>query len=107
MARAMYIVAVCDVLGFSNFVDETPLEELITRYENLVKAAKPHRFFSNTPTGRVADIPGVTSAVFNDTILLWARDDPESIESFCEVCGQSYCVVHPRRSSDPYGDRLR
>lgn len=110
MPRAAYIVAVCDVLGFSNFVDKTPLEELTTRYEDLVRAAKPHRFFSNTSTGRVLDIPGVTSAVFSDTILVWAADDPQSIESFARYADSlivwSVLEGLPIRMGIAFGDCL-
>jgi hypothetical protein len=64
------MVAVCDILGFSDLVRQRPLDEMINyhiaNYHNLIKASIPS-------TSKDQQLVGV--AVFSDTVLIFSLAD--------------------------------
>ncbi|MDQ7839417.1 MAG: hypothetical protein RDU83_00120 [bacterium] len=71
MAIGEYLVAVCDVLGFSHLVRTNPLE---TVYENYLGLRRQVRSFQCMVGYKPRSEPLliVDGAVFSDTVLLWA-----------------------------------
>ncbi len=71
MASAEYLVAMCDVLGFTHLVATTALDEIHARYLALVEALEPRPFYRITPGTYAREIV-LNCRVFSDTILYWA-----------------------------------
>jgi hypothetical protein len=71
MASAPYLVAMCDVLGFSNLVATATLDEIHRRYLALVAHLGPHPVF-RIKTGSHEREVVLNRVVFSDTILFWA-----------------------------------
>lgn len=71
MPSGLYLIAMCDVLGFTNLVAATPLDEIYKRYLALVAELDPHPLF-RIKTGTYEREIVLNRVVFSDTILLWA-----------------------------------
>ena len=71
MPSGQYLIAMCDVLGFTNLVAATPLDEIYKRYLALVAELDPHPLF-RIMTGTYEREIVLNRVVFSDTILLWA-----------------------------------
>jgi hypothetical protein len=71
MPAAPYLVAMCDVLGFTNLIAEVSLEEIHRRYLDLVARLEPHPVFRIRPGTHEREIV-LNRVVFSDTILFWA-----------------------------------
>lgn len=77
-SRAM--VAVCDILGFSDLVRQRPLDEMIdyhiTNYHNLIKASIPKASKVYQPSSQeFTDQQLVGAANFSDTALIFSLAD--------------------------------
>jgi hypothetical protein len=71
MPAASYLIAMCDVLGFTSLVAATSLAEIRERYLALVAQLEPHPLF-RIRTGTYEREIVLNRVVFSDTILLWA-----------------------------------
>lgn len=71
MASAPYLVAMCDVLGFTNLVATETLEEIHRRYLALVSHLGPHPLFRIRTESHERELV-LNRVVFSDTILFWA-----------------------------------
>ena len=76
--RAM--VAVCDILGFSDLVRQKPLDEMInyhiTNYHNLIKASIPKTSkVYQTSSQEFINQQLVGAAIFSDTVLIFSLVD--------------------------------
>ena len=71
MAEAQYVVAMCDVLGFSNLIRTQPLDLILTRYRSLREQARAFQMQGYTP-GIAQAINVVDCVIFSDTVLFWA-----------------------------------
>ncbi len=74
------MVAVCDILGFSDLVRQRPLDEMInyhiTNYHNLIKASIPKKNKIYQPdTQEFIDQQLVGAAIFSDTVLIFSLVD--------------------------------
>ena len=71
MAFTRYLVAICDVLGFSNLVARESLERIHQRYSELLGRLEPSPIFLiDSKTGERKIV--VNQIVFSDTVLFWA-----------------------------------
>lgn len=71
MTAASYLVAMCDVLGFTRLVSTAPLDEIHRRYVALVAHLEPHPLF-RIRTGSHEREVVLNRVVFSDTVLFWA-----------------------------------
>jgi len=83
MPSGQYLIAMCDVLGFTNLVAATRLDEIYQRYLALVGQLDP--LFRITPV-TYKRVNVLDRVIFSDTILLWAPDGAE-IEILPHVLG--------------------
>jgi hypothetical protein len=83
---APYLIAMCDVLGFTSLVATTPLDEIHDRYLALVAQLEPHLLF-RIKTGTYEREIVLNRVVFSDTILMWAPVG-ETMELLPSVLGQ-------------------
>jgi hypothetical protein len=73
MAPAAYLVAMCDVLGFTNLVASATLDEIRRRYLALVAHLGPHPLFRIRTASHEREVV-LNRVVFSDTVLFWAPD---------------------------------
>ena len=71
MPTGQYLIAICDVLGFTNLVGSTPLDQIAQRYLSLLAELDPHPLFRITPATYEREVV-LNRVVFSDTILMWA-----------------------------------
>lgn len=71
MPAAPYLIAMCDVLGFTSLVATTSLDEIHARYLALLAQLEPHPLFRLTAGTYEREIV-LNRVVFSDTILMWA-----------------------------------
>ena len=69
MPAAPYLIAMCDVLGFTRLVATTPLDEIHERYRALLAQLEPHPLF-RIKAGTYAREIVLNRVVFSDTILM-------------------------------------
>ncbi len=86
MPSGQFLIAMCDVLGFTNLVATTALDEIYKRYFALVGQLEPHPLFRIKPDTYEREIV-LNRVIFSDTILLWAPDS-ETLEVLPHVLGQ-------------------
>jgi hypothetical protein len=86
MPAAPYLIAMCDVLGFTRLVATTPLDEIHERYRALLAQLEPHPLF-RIKAGTYAREMVLNRVVFSDTILMWAPAG-ETMELLPGVLGQ-------------------
>lgn len=86
MAPAQYLVAMCDVLGFTHLVATTALDEIHKKYLALVDKLEPHPLFRMAPGTYAREIV-LNRVVFSDTILYWAPAG-DTMELLPTVLGQ-------------------
>jgi hypothetical protein len=86
MPAASYLIAMCDVLGFTSLVAATSLAEIRERYLALVAQLEPHPLF-RIRTGTYEREIVLNRVVFSDTILLWAPSG-DTMELLPYVLGQ-------------------
>jgi hypothetical protein len=86
MPSAQYLVAMCDVLGFTQLVATTALDDIHKRYLALVEKLEPHPFF-RIASGTYAREIALNRMVFSDTILYWAPAG-DTMELLPVVLGQ-------------------
>jgi hypothetical protein len=105
MASAEYLVAMCDVLGFTHLVATTALDDIHARYLALVEALDPHPIYRIMPGTYAREIV-LNRVVFSDTILYWAPagDTMELLPSVLgQVMGQAMCSM-PLRAGLAFGE---
>lgn len=86
MPVAPYLIAMCDVLGFTRLVATTPLDEIHERYRALLAQLEPHPLF-RIKAGTYEREIVLNRVVFSDTILMWAPAG-EAMELLPGVLGQ-------------------
>ena len=86
MPSGKYLIAMCDVLGFTNLVSATPLDEIYKRYMALLTQLEPNPLFRIKPVTYEREII-LDRVVFSDTILCWAPAG-EAVEVLPVVIGQ-------------------
>jgi hypothetical protein len=86
MPAGPYLIAMCDVLGFTRLVATTPLDEIHARYRALLAQLEPHPLF-RIKAGTYAREIVLNRVVFSDMILLWAPAG-EAMELLPSVLGQ-------------------
>ena len=81
--QSQSLIAVCDILGFSNLVSERPLEEVVDNAVGWFRMALKHSVLggdfatSPPPTRDLDDHPNVAVVWFSDTILFYTRRDTD------------------------------
>ncbi len=86
MASGRYLIAMCDVLGFTGLVTATPLDTIYERYMALRAELGPNPLFRIKPGTYEREIV-LNRVVFSDTILWWAPEG-ETAEVLPHVIGQ-------------------
>ena len=86
MPAAPYLIAMCDVLGFTSLVATTPLDEIHERYRALLAQLEPHPLFRIRAGTHERELV-LNRVVFSDTILMWAPAG-EAMELLPSVLGQ-------------------
>jgi hypothetical protein len=82
-AMAQYTIAICDILGFSNFVQENPLDKVVVVHLGWLRKALHHsvhrdEFPSEPPSlESLRDQSKLGIAWFSDTILLYTLEDSD------------------------------
>ena len=107
-----HIIILLDVLGFKNLFEKIGLDEIESKYRELIKVAEEHNFegaFTIGPGGHpMYGNPGIKSAYFSDTIIFWCPYDPFRMEiifdSMREVLCRSIEIGLPLRGSISIGD---
>ena len=89
-----YLIAVCDILGFSNLVENNPLEVVVDKSLGWFRKSLHHSvhkgtFPKATPTlKQLQSDTNVGLAWFSDTILLYTkRDTDEAVRTLLSVVG--------------------
>ena len=106
MPSGRYLIAMCDVLGFTSLVAATPLDEIYERYMALRAELGPNPLFRIKPGTYEREII-LNRVVFSDTILWWAPEG-ETAEILPYVIGQIMAlgfrhVRHRSGQRDLYG----
>lgn len=105
MVSAPYLVAMCDVLGFTKLVATATLDEIHRRYLALVADLGPHPLF-RIRTGSHEREVVLNRVVFSDTILFWAPAG-DAIELLphvvAQIMGQSMSSM-PLRAGLAFGE---
>ena len=93
-----FALAMFDVLGFSSWIDETPLQQILDAYQVLIDdvVIKP---FSKGGIGALQVAEGSLLTVvlapeyayFSDTILMWYPLAPPLVDSFVGCCNDLMC----------------
>jgi hypothetical protein len=86
MPSGRYLIAMGDVLGFTNLVAATRLDEIYERYMALRAQLEPSPLFRMKPGTYEREIV-LNRVVFSDTILWWAPEG-ETVELLPHVIGQ-------------------
>lgn len=93
-----FAFAMFDVLGFSRWVQSTPLEKIVAAYHGLIETAvlRPNEKGSltafHTPEGQMLALTRAPEyAYFSDTILLWCPLAPPLVGDFVERCADLIC----------------
>jgi hypothetical protein len=68
----MYLIAMCDVLGFSDFVRAHPVEEVYAAYFTLRNKVRSFQRMAGYTSGVQQAVPVLDGVVFSDTVLFWA-----------------------------------
>lgn len=105
MPAAPYLIAMCDVLGFTSLVATAPLDEIHERYLALVAQLEPHPLF-RIKTGTHEREIVLNRVVFSDTILMWAPAG-DAMELLPNVLGQIMARAMgsmPLRAGLAFGD---
>jgi hypothetical protein len=91
-----YMIAVLDVLGFSDIIRERDLNTVLGAYNNLI-ALK--RYSSEIPVLSSSGIirEQISNTIFSDTILLWVPDDDGLIYSFTIACAKLICEAFDQK----------
>src|SRR6267142_3368546 len=78
-----YTIAVCDILGFTNLVQENPLDTVIQTYLGRLRKSLHHAIHQNEFPNEVPSLqalqaqPEVGLAWFSDTLLIYTREDTD------------------------------
>ena len=105
MPAAPYLIAMCDVLGFTGLVATTPLDAIHDRYLALLAELEPHPLFRMKAGTYEREIV-LNRVVFSDTILMWAPVG-ETMELLPSVLGQIMARAMgsmPLRAGLAFGD---
>jgi hypothetical protein len=105
MMTKAYFVAMCDVLGFSQLVAETSLEEVHQKYRALLDEAGPASIYRTSPeTSERTNL--VEHIVFSDTILFWAPADGriEILPGLLSILMKQVIGSMPLRAGIAFGD---
>lgn len=96
--RSRYAIALFDVLGFSDWVEQTDLQTILDAYHELIERAvlRPNVKGSlsavQMPEGMIFAVGGPPHyAYFSDTILLWCPLVPPAVGDFVERCSDLIC----------------
>ena len=68
----LYLIAMCDVLGFSDFVRAHPLEEVYEEYFALRNKVRSSQGIAGYTPRVPQAVPVLDGVVFSDTVLFWA-----------------------------------
>jgi len=112
-----FAFAMFDVLGFSNWIAETPLQEILDAYHVLIEdvVVKPNSKGGvgaiQMPEGAVLTVTGPPGyAYFSDTILIWYPLVPAFVDSFVSSCNDLVCQALsmdiPLRGAIALGDAV-
>lgn len=81
MSYSSRYIAMCDILGFRNFIENTSLRDAVSQFQHLrntaiqnAVATRTHCF--NRQEGYNLNIEEIPFAIFSDTLLMWV-DVPE------------------------------
>jgi hypothetical protein len=92
--KGQYMVAVCDILGFSDLIENNPLEVVVERSLGWFRKALHHSlhksgFPSEIPTKAAMEMhEHLGVAWFSDTVLLYSlRDDDEAVRQLIATVG--------------------
>jgi hypothetical protein len=105
MAGANYLIAMCDVLGFTQLVGTVGLDEIYRTYLALLAEFEPHPIFRIKSDTFEREIV-LNRVVFSDTVLLWAPAG-ETMELLPYVLGQIMVravSTMPLRAGLAYGE---
>ena len=105
MPAAPYLIAMCDVLGFTSLVATTPLDAIHDRYLALLAELEPHPLFRMKAGTYEREIV-LNRVVFSDTILMWAPVG-ETMELLPSVLGRIMARAMgsmPLRAGLAFGD---
>ncbi len=88
------MIAVCDILGFRNLVQDNPLEDVVDKALNWFRQALYHSIRKDgwpseaPPLREIQEQANVGVAWFSDTILLYTlKDDDESVRALVSSVG--------------------
>jgi hypothetical protein len=89
-----YLIAVCDILGFSNLVENNPLDEVVGNAIGWFRKALNHSVHKNTfpnevpPTKELDNHEHIGVAWFSDTLLIYTKaDNDEAVRELLLVVG--------------------
>jgi hypothetical protein len=98
---AQYLVGFLDVLGFEALLERIGLEELMSRYEKLLRVALLPQSETRPWSLALADVRGelkaglmwlpIQTAYFSDSLLLWVHYHPGHIAEFLHRCARVFC----------------
>ena len=92
--KAQYMIAVCDILGFSKLIESNPLDKVVDHALGWFRKALHHSIHKNGFPEKVPqaiDLEGhkdIGVALFSDTIFLYTlRDDDEAVRQLINTVG--------------------
>lgn len=93
------LIALFDVLGFSDRIGRSSLDKIHAQYRDLIAVAArqgSHVFLDARPAGDGTSVPylgymQLEQDFFSDTILLWSPYHPEQVIPFLNVCSLFMC----------------
>jgi hypothetical protein len=92
--KAQYMIALCDILGFSKLIESNPLDTVMDHALGWFRKALHHSIYKNGFPDKVPQARDLEShkdigvALFSDTILLYTlRDDDEAIRQLIITLG--------------------
>jgi hypothetical protein len=78
-----YTIAICDILGFTNLVQENPLDTVVQTYLGRLRKSLHHAIHQNKIPNEVPSLQALQAqdevglAWFSDTILIYTREDTD------------------------------
>lgn len=116
--QSLYLVALFDVLGFSNLVLEKGSKAILDTYQelmNLTVLSKNYTAFERIKVGFNNYVMGGTYtpikySYFSDTIILWTTNNATHVSSFLAKCADLICealkIGMPLRGSICFGEGI-
>ena len=98
---APYLIGFLDVLGFEALLERLGLEELTSRYEQLLRVALVPHSETRPWSLALAEVRGeltaglmwlpIQTAYFSDSLLLWVHYHPGHVAEFLHRCARVFC----------------